>query len=478
MRIKTIKNYFDSDKKAIWLIALTFLVSRVIYYLVGIRFMFLMGWQTLDLNLLRHNLIESIFYLHSQPPMQNLFLGILLKIFDNKWMLAAHFIYIILGLALSITLYLLARRLGASRIWGLSISLFSVVNPAGILYENSFFYSYPTAVMLGLAALFLHIFVSKWKLKDGIIFFSLAALIILTRSLFHPIWFLAAALLLILIFKEKYQRKLILKALIIPLLIVLAWYGKNIYLFGVKESSSWMGMNFTHMTIDRISQQEKEDLVQKGILSRLSLIGAFQSPSEYKNIYPMKETGIAVLDQESMNSLVYIPASKQLFEDDKNLILAEPKVYLKSIMISYYIYFLPSSNYSFIAQNRQKIELYNRLFNLVAFGKILGGDQINVSLTPRSIFNLEWFVIILYILMTVFIIKESCNFFVKKYKLKPEYITTLLFMYETILYVMLVGNFLELGENHRFRFLTDPLFFVIVGLMLFSFSKKRKENDA
>jgi len=436
--------------------------------------MFLLGWQILDLNLLRHNLVESIIYLHSQPPILNLFLGVLLKIFNNRWMLAAHFIFIILGLALSISLYLLARRLGASRIWGLSISLFSIINPAGILYENSFFYSYPTAAMLGLAALFLYIFVSKWKLKDGIIFFSLAALIILTRSLFHPIWFLAAAFLLIIIFKEKYQRKLILKALIIPLLIVLAWYGKNIYLFGVKEGSSWMGMNLTHMTIERISQKEKEDLVQKGLLSRLSLVGAFQSPSEYKKIYPMKETGIAVLDQESMNNIVYIPASKQLFEDDKNLILAEPKVYIKSVAIAYYIYFLPSSNYSFIGQNRQKIDLYNRLFNLAAYGKILKGEEINASLTLHSILNLEWSVIILYLLMTVFIIKESYNFFVKKYKLKPEYMAALLFMYGTILYVMLVGNFLELGENHRFRFLTDPLFFVVVGVMLFSFFKKKE----
>jgi hypothetical protein len=296
--------------------------------------------------------------------------------------------------------------------------------------------------------------------------------------LFHPIWFLASTFLLVIIFKEKYQRGLIIKAMIIPLLIVLAWYGKNIYLFGVKESSSWMGMNLTHMTIDRISQKEKEDLVQKGILSRLSLIGAFQPASEYKKIYPMKETGIAVLDQESMNNIVYIPASKQLFEDDKNLILAKPKIYLKSLIISYYIYFLPSSNYSFIDQNRQKIGLYNRLFNLVAYGKILGGEEINVSLTPRSILNLEWFVIILYLLMTVFVIKESYNFFVKKYKLKPEQIAALLFMYGTILYVMLVGNFLELGENHRFRFLTDPLFFVVAGLMLFSFFKKKREDAA
>lgn len=116
------------------------------------------------------------------------------------------------------------------------------------------------AVFLGIAALFLHKFISKWRLRDGIIFFSLGALAILTRSLFHPIWFLGTALLLLLIFKEKYQRKLILISLIIPLLVIGGWYGKNIYLFGVKEGSSWMGMNLAKMTTERLFQEEKEGL--------------------------------------------------------------------------------------------------------------------------------------------------------------------------------------------------------------------------
>lgn len=474
MRLRSVKTFFNSDKKVISFITMVFLASRVIYYLLGVRFMTLLGWQTLDLNLLKNNLAQSIVYLHSQPPMLNLFLGILLKIFNDKWTLAAHLIFIILGLVLSISLYLLAQRLGASKIWSLGISLFFIINPASILYENLFFYSYLMAVILGIAALFLHKFISQWRLRDGITFFSLGALAILTRSLFHPIWFLGTALLLLIIFKEKYQRKLILASLIIPLLVIGCWYGKNIYLFGVTEGSSWAGMNLAHITMGTLSQEEKEGLVQKGVLSQVSLMGPFLPQSQCEKIFPVKETGIKVLDQDGMNSICYIPASKQLLKDSVNLILYQPMAYIKSVIIAYYIYFLPSSNYSFIALNRLQIDSFNRIFNTVMYGKIFGDEKINASLTMHSILNLEWFVIGLYLLITIFVIKESYNFFVKKYKLKPEYIATLLFMYGTILYVMIIGNFLELGENHRFRFMTDPLFFVLAGIMLFFFFKRRR----
>ena len=212
----------------------------------------------------------------------------------------------------------------------------------------------------------------------------------------------------------------------------------------------------------------------------MSLVGAFQHPSQYKEIFPVKDTGIKVLDQEfnsdggiNMNNISYIPASKQLFKDEKNLILSKPMVYIKSVAIGYYIYFLPSSNFSFIAQNRQRIDSFNRIFNTAIYGKIFGDEKINASLTMHSIFSLTWFVIGFYLFMTIFVLKESYGFFVKR-KLKPEYITTLLFIYGTILYVMIIGNLFEIGENHRYRFITDPLFFVMVGIMLFFFFKRRK----
>jgi hypothetical protein len=63
-----------------------FIVPRVAFYLAGVRFDMtpVSGqvdvWQLLDLNQLQHNLIQSIWYLHSQPPLYNLFSGLLLQL--------------------------------------------------------------------------------------------------------------------------------------------------------------------------------------------------------------------------------------------------------------------------------------------------------------------------------------------------------------------------------------------------------------
>ncbi len=60
------------------IVVLAFIISRVLYYCLGVRFdtiPLFYAWQFLDVNLLQNRLIESVFYLHSQPPLFNLFLG-------------------------------------------------------------------------------------------------------------------------------------------------------------------------------------------------------------------------------------------------------------------------------------------------------------------------------------------------------------------------------------------------------------------
>ncbi len=60
-------------KSASFLIILIFFLSRIICYALGIKLHApLEGPQTIDLNLLKNRALESIFYLHSQPPLFNL----------------------------------------------------------------------------------------------------------------------------------------------------------------------------------------------------------------------------------------------------------------------------------------------------------------------------------------------------------------------------------------------------------------------
>jgi len=46
------------------------------------------------------------------------------------------------------------------------------------------------------------------------------------------------------------------------------------------------------------------------------------------------------------------------------------------------------------------------------------------------------------------------------------YALTLLFIWLNLLYVTIVGNAFELGENNRFRFIVDPFFLILLGLAM------------
>ncbi|MGZ5305052.1 MAG: hypothetical protein ACXWDO_13115, partial [Bacteroidia bacterium] len=65
----------QTRKRPIVLIAVVFILSRIIYYATGIRYdVDLFNWapQVIDQQLLINNLWQSVWYMHGQPPFYNL----------------------------------------------------------------------------------------------------------------------------------------------------------------------------------------------------------------------------------------------------------------------------------------------------------------------------------------------------------------------------------------------------------------------
>ncbi|MDP2704150.1 MAG: hypothetical protein Q8P01_02920 [bacterium] len=458
------------------IIAVVFLFSRIAYYLLGIS-MTIGGWL-LNQSFLKTDLLQSIFYLHIQPPMMNLLYGILMKFFGDYWLMYAHIIFIALGLCLSISLFLLMRRLGVSPSWSLFFSMLFIISPPSILYENYFSYIYPSATMLCVAALFLHKFITVWKWKNGCIFFFLLTALILTSSFFHPIWFFAIVVLFITLFSNR--RTMILKLAAVPFLIVLLWYGKNIYLFGTTAGSSWLGMNLAKTTIESFSQVEREKLAQGGIISALSLRAVANPSSKFQNLVSTAKTGIKVLDEKindsgaQLNHLSYIPISKQLLKDSLRVIAWDPERYLrKAVAPAFYIYFLPASRFNFVRDNNGKISLYSRIFDNVVYGGFRHTAGLGMSI--RNVLDLGFFIIAAYVIVFLSATKELYDYFIKhnRAEFTPAYITTLLFILGSVTYVMIISNLLELGENMKYRFMTDPIFFVFLIVILYKMKKNR-----
>src|SRR5271156_6580274 len=92
------------------LLAMVFAVSRLGYYLLGVRFdarPVLHYYQFVDPELLKHRLFESLFYLHIQPPGWNLYVGGVLKFFPESYAMIFNLSYLLLGLGICWSTYYL-----------------------------------------------------------------------------------------------------------------------------------------------------------------------------------------------------------------------------------------------------------------------------------------------------------------------------------------------------------------------------------
>ncbi|MFN8412129.1 MAG: hypothetical protein U0Z26_07060 [Anaerolineales bacterium] len=333
-------------KKNIPLLAviIVFILSRFAYYQQGIRFQgetYKGYWQFIEETLLKTDLTRNVFYLHSQPPLFNLFTGIILQLFPTSNEVAFKVIYYFAGLILAVSIYFLGNALGFRSTTSAILSSIFIISPSSILYENWLSYAYPLATMLTLSGVFLYRYVKAKKTSDGIYFFLLLATISLTWGLFHLIWVLAFAIIFLIIFKFNF--KTIAISIFIPILLTVSWYTKNLVLYGEFTASSWAGMNLANITTFRLSQKERKQLQKEGILSNFATIIPFRNPDVYLKFIKIEKTGVPILDDSLKRNKppsfsIYSSVTFYL-KDAITVIRIHPIQYVQSILQANYIYF-------------------------------------------------------------------------------------------------------------------------------------------
>ena len=479
------RNILQADRspwtRALALVLAATITSRVLYFCLGVRFdaspldYFI---QYIDPQLLRCRLLESVYYLHCQPPLFNLFLGLVLKAFPEGYVAAFHCIYVLFGLVLAVSLFSLAVRLKLSCGLSAAMTILFMVSPACILYENWLFYTYPLAMLLTLAALMLHRFLSQGGRVDGLAFFLLLSSLVLTRSLFHLIGFVFVWGLLLFVSRVPWKRVMAVGS--VPFLLVFALYLKNFCVFGTPATSSWLGMNLCRMTVLMVPEKERISLVNQGRLSRCALIYPFSKISDYRGLLPeIPKTGVPVLDNElksnghpNRNHIAYIQVSRLYLRDALFVLKANPRAYLRGCVDAVHAFFMPSCDYHFLDKNERFIRPLDRLYDLLVYGRVLphmDRDASYEGMSRSRLYLLRFLktgvlLIAAYAMAFLYGLRVARKAFSKE-PFESAYALTVLFMWLTILYVAVVGNALENGENNRFRFMIDP--YALTLLMLF-----------
>ena len=488
-----------SKRPLIWLIT-AFVLSHIIYYAIGVRFeetSLLTFAQYLDEELLKHNLLESLLYLHSQPPLFNLFLGIVLKCSPSDPTLLFQSAYLVCGLVLYCALFFLQVRMGVNKPLAFVISTAFMASPFFIGYEHWLFYTLPVTAVLTLSGLLLLEFQETKRFWYGFWFFFSLFVLAGIRSLFHISYFALIVVALVAL-NWPDRRKVMLSALV-PFVLILSLYCKNLVLFGRFQTSSWLGIHTSRITIFNLSEQERKQLVSEGKLSKLALIYRWsplaQFPPKYRDVHayrdipavsqPIKSTGAT-----NYNNLAYIAIAEQYFKDSLQVVRYRPKAYLNGVMKSWLIYFTPHGYFGTL-EAPPALSWLNRIYDTFFYGKI-PVDMSKTGVLPFCLlpgYHVYLFLFLGLPFLLAYGLMLSLSRRSARAGLDRNRRVVILYLCVTIAFVAIPGNLLELTENNRYRFSTEPFSLVLLGLFiqLFvmprlsrAFSKRRKAapNDS
>jgi len=452
-------------------VIVVFALSRILFYWAGMRYYadtYYLGWQFIDPYLLKNDLWRSVFYLHSQPPLLNLITGLGLQIFPENYGVFFQVEFILLGLVLGLSIYLLGIELGFSTWLSADVSIWFLVSPATVTYENWYFYTYPLTVCLSLAGVFFSRFIRKGLPGDGILFSLFLALMALTWGLFHLLWLVfCLGLAVVLLTKERKLAVWLLPGL----LLATMWYAKNEVMYDTFSASSWGGMNLSKIVTQGIPEQTRKSWAKQGLVSELAALPPFRSPGKYLQYFPeTPKTGIPLLDQEeystgfpNYHSLAHISASQQHLRDSIQIILLAPRHFALNLLRSTYIFFHAASDYEHVFAIRQPIDGLDTFWNRLFYGQLQKDEKFYEMGSSFSLDHVGWFLVMGY----VFSMGSGVFYIWKQRAALLESKTGLvLFLMWNILFVSVMGIAFDIGENNRFRFVIDPFILLLVVFFL------------
>jgi hypothetical protein len=359
-----------------------FVVSRIAYFVAGVRFdaaaidpTRIAGnqMQLLDARLLAHDLFTSLWYLNSQPPLYDLYCGLVLHLPRAAQVPVATWTFLLLGVVLAACAYLLLVELGVPAWLATAVALlFVVADPSAVVYENWLSWSYPAAALVTAGAYCCVRYLRTRRWPWGVACFSCFAAVVLDDSVFQIVWLLAV-LVVVVIFMRRWWRQ-VLAVAAVPVLVVGAWCVKNAVLFGNPTTSTWLGMNLASTTVGPASHAQLEALVREGKLSKLVLVATFAPVGAYDPTFVRVRThpGVAALDEGrkengavNLNNPVYQAASSRYLGNDLSYIEDEPGSYLKNVAVSAEIWFMPPDQDPFVGVNVRHIASYADLYDHV-----------------------------------------------------------------------------------------------------------------
>jgi hypothetical protein len=471
------------------IILAVFIASRLIFSFMGGAFVatpLAFAMQYLDPVLLKDDLLHSLFYLHSQPPLFNLMLGLVLKLSPVP-ALSYSILFKTAGALIPLACYGTLSSIGVKHLTALLITLVFMLNPTLVLYENLLYYSYIETFYIALAVFFLARWALEKKISSLALFWTFLLCLGLTRSLFHPVFFLLTGAVITWYLWRRAAAKplaeIFLRSCIIVVIPLILLCSKNSAVFGFFGTSSWEGMNLW-TKVNTFVPEQLEELHARGIVSTTAIkaeLRAFQPITHYfnavalKNIpchcpadcRPTKTTGYP-----NFNHSGFIMVSRQLLADALSLICYEPYRFLFYTLGSYSLTLWHSSDsvHGLFENNMEVLKKLESVYRFLYFGFMGVESKLDARMWERTI--------VISILFSIVYISTIILAFKKDERISLALMILCIFCLIIHTYTISVSSIIEFGENNRFRFPVDLAFVVMTAgnIVMWSGLKKKRSK--
>jgi hypothetical protein len=433
-------------------------------------------WQALPIESLRTNLAESIWNLHSQPPMHNLYGGVLAKLFHPNHLEWMHYINIAIGACIPAMAGVIVWRIARNKVGGVLAALIFALNPSLFLYEAYPLYTLPTAFGVTASIFCLAMFCPNRRVGWLYGFVLIVNLLILTRSAYHLVILVAAVPFAVMLADVKRLRFLAISLLICT--VSIGWYSKNYVKFGFFGASSWAGQGVWRITGKDYPLARKAELLERGVIERaVAEVQTFTQPSFYRQ-YGFDETSdIDVLNNDDFNNINIIAISQAYQRGAVGVIRDDPKTYFKNVGRAYRAFCVPSSQYLQVSENAAKISEHEWISSRVVQGQWLCerlADRIGVDIFQSLLF----FILPMMVLGYLFSSIRRCGIRPSAWGEMISRDPAAAMAMFLIVYSTGVCCMAELGENMRFKFLIEPLLWSVgLGLAVRMLQRRRLAGD-
>lgn len=453
------------------------------------------GWQLIPWDVLSSDPLRSIWYLHVQPPLWNATLGLAAWLSPIGDITTVQVVMATFGIATAAGCAELARRLGASSRASLVIGLAATLHPE--VLKGAFEPTYELAVAALLAVMAVVVVgpaaeAATRRVLDPrqrmVVLAIVLTAVAMTRSLYHPVWLAVVLAAALWTYRHRLGRRAVVAAVLIPLIVIGAWMGKNVVLFDRATVSSWFGMNLQRAVIPVLDLDDLDDMYERGLVSDVAMIGPFGKYALYADaVEPCRpsRTHRSLSDpmrttdpwSPNFNYECFLPIFDQAGRDAWAVIREHPEVWLEgrlwSVRTTFAVSGTPPESGSWLMRTLDRAYSILRLdlggvlstrgWGTPVFGRLEAPVDFGLLLIPMYG-------------MVIGAGMARVRRVVRSGETPDLPALGAVVIGWTVAFTVVVGAVAELGEQARFRTMTDPLTTVAATMMVLSWIRRKRHR--